>query len=138
MKYMLMIFGKQSDYAAMSGAAGAEGPAWGEKDLSAMFQHMEALNNDLAESGELLDANGLAEPARARLVTSRDGTPVVSEGTYGQSREVLAGYWLLECASIERATEIAARAYECPVPEGAPNYPVVVHPVDAGPSQAES
>ncbi|MET8677393.1 YciI family protein [Streptomyces sp. NPDC004647] len=129
MKYMLMILGKQSDYEALRGEK-TDGPAWTEQDRQAMFDFMGAVNKDLAEAGELIDAQGLTEPAEGRLVTStKDGEPVVTDGPYGEAKEVLAGYWLLECESIERATEIAARVYQCPVPEGAPNYPVVVRPV---------
>lgn len=136
MKYILMLFGKQSDYDAMNGVT-QDGPAWTEADLTAMFEHMEAINKDLAESGELVDAQGLSEPSQAKLVTvTEDGRPLVSDGPYGEAREVLAGYWVIDCASIERATEIAARAYQCPVPEGSSNYPVVVQPIQ-GPGGTE-
>ncbi|MCT2594136.1 YciI family protein [Streptomyces sp. N2-109] len=134
MKYMLMILGRQSDYDAMSGTKSADGPVWTEADLKTMFEFMGAVNNDLAESGELIDGQGLAEPSQARLVNgTRDGQPVVSDGPYGETKEVLAGYWVLECESIDRATEIAARVGDCPVPEGAARYPVVVHPIADGP-----
>ncbi|UNO39980.1 YciI family protein [Streptomyces sp. MST-110588] len=135
MKYMLMVLGKQSDYEAMdgrggSGGSGGGGPVWTEHDLKAMFDFMGAVNDDLAESGELVDAQGLSEPAQARLVTAaEDGTPVISDGPYGESKEVLAGYWVLDCENIERATAIAARVHQCPVPKGVPNYPVVIRPI---------
>ncbi|MFJ3514404.1 MULTISPECIES: YciI family protein [unclassified Streptomyces] len=132
MKYMLMVLGKQSDYDAMGGAANSDSPGWSESDLKAMFDYMGALNDDLAESGEWVDGQGLADPSQARLVTAAaDGSPVVSDGPYGEAKEVLAGYWIVDVADFARAAEIAARAYACPVPEGAPNYPVVVHPVDS-------
>ncbi|MFI6003247.1 YciI family protein [Streptomyces sp. NPDC051366] len=135
MKYMLMVLGKQEDYAAMSGAAGAGGPAWTEADLKAMFAYMEALNNDISEAGELVAAEGLASPRLAKLVTANaDGTPVVSDGPYGEAKEVLAGFWIVDVPDFARAAEIAARAYLCPVPEGSPNYPVVVQPVGEGPT----
>ncbi|MFG2192906.1 YciI family protein [Streptomyces sp. NPDC048639] len=132
MKYLVMVLGKQSDYDAMKGTS-QDGPAWTRPDLDAMFAHMGAINDDLAEAGELVDANGLTEPARAKLVTaSKDGRPVVTDGPYGESKEVLAGYWVIDVENIDRATEIAARAYSCPQPEGVPNYPVIVHPLDEG------
>ncbi|MFF0552966.1 YciI family protein [Streptomyces sp. NPDC004311] len=135
MKYMLMVLGRQADYDAMGGTAGGSGgPAWSQADLKAMFDHMRALNDDLAESGEWVDGQGLAAPRQARLVTAAaDGTPVVSDGPYGEAKEVLAGYWIVDVADFARAAEIAARAYACPVPEGAANYPVVVQPVGGGP-----
>ncbi|MEC4020721.1 YciI family protein [Streptomyces sp. H27-D2] len=132
MKYMLMIFGKQSDYDAMGGD-GTHGPAWTDKDTAAMFAFMRSVNEDLTASGEMVDGQGLSEPSQARLVTAKDdGVPVISDGSYGETKEVLAGYWVLDCESIERATEIAARVYGCPQPEGAPNYPVVVRPIPDG------
>ncbi|MFE9480736.1 YciI family protein [Streptomyces spororaveus] len=132
MKYMLMVLGKQADYDAMGGAANSDSPGWSEADLKAMFDYMGALNDDLAESGEWVDGQGLADPRHARLVTAApDGTPVISDGPYGEAKEVLAGYWIVDVVDFDRAAEIAARAYACPVPEGAPNYPVVVHPVDS-------
>ncbi|MEU9378227.1 YciI family protein [Streptomyces sp. NPDC048255] len=133
MKYMLMILGKQDDYDAMSGKGTGDSPAWSEAELQAMYAHMGAINDDLAESGELVDAQGLTEPRQARLVTAgADGAPVVSDGPYGEAKEVLAGYWVVDVPDFARAAEIAARAYACPVPEGSPNYPVVVQPVDSG------
>ncbi|GHI85369.1 YciI family protein [Streptomyces xanthophaeus] len=130
MKYMLMVLGKQGDYDGMTGKPGGNGPAWSEADMQAMFAHMGALNDDLAEAGELIDVQGLAEPRQARLVTAGpDGAPVVSDGPYGEAKEVLAGYWIVDVPDFARAAEIAARAYACPQPEGAPIYPVVVQPV---------
>lgn len=129
-KYMVMIYAKQSDYDAMSGTAADGQPVWTEEDLKAMFAHMEAINNDLAETGELVDGQGLSEPAQARLITAGpDGTPVVTDGPYGETKEVLAGYWVLDCESIERVTEIAGRVLACPQPDGVPAYPVVVRPI---------
>uniref|UniRef100_A0AAU2K3S3 YciI family protein n=1 Tax=Streptomyces sp. NBC_00049 TaxID=2903617 RepID=A0AAU2K3S3_9ACTN len=132
MKYMLMVLGSQADYDAMAGKASADNPAWSEAEVKAMFDHMGALNNDLAESGEWVDGQGLTEPRLTRFVTAGpDGAPVVSDGPYGESKEVLAGYWIVDVADFARAAEIAARAYACPAPAGAPNYPVVIRPVDS-------
>ncbi|MFI1394710.1 YciI family protein [Streptomyces sp. NPDC020681] len=134
MKYLVMVQGTQADYEAMSGKGNAHSPAWSEKDLAAMFAFMQSVNNDLAESGELVDAQGLTEPAQTRLVAAgKDGRPVITDGPYSETKELLAGYWVLDCASLERVTEIAARVALCPVPEGVTDYPVVIRPIqDAG------
>ncbi|MEV6316923.1 YciI family protein [Streptomyces sp. NPDC051776] len=131
MKFIIMLTGKQAAYDAMNGKATEGIPAWTEGDLKAMFDHMGALNDDLSARGELVDAQGLVEPKQAKLVTAAaDGTPIVSDGPYGESKEVLAGYWLVDVESPERAYEIAARAHRCPVPEGtADDPPVIVRPV---------
>jgi hypothetical protein len=130
MKYLVMVQGSQVDYDAMSGKGSEGSPAWSEQDLQAMFSFMSELNNDLAESGELVDGNGLAEPAQTRFVSpGQDGRPVITDGPYGETKELLAGYWVLDCESLDRVTEIAARVVQCPQPAGAPNYPVVIRPI---------
>ncbi|MFD7428327.1 YciI family protein [Streptomyces sp. NPDC059818] len=133
MKYLVMVQGSQADYEAMRGNASDGNPAWSEKDVRAMFAFMGAVNDDLAETGELIDANGLTEPAGTRFVRAgEDGRPVITDGPYGETKEVLAGYWVLDCESLGRVTEIAARVARCPVPAGAPAHAVVIRPVDDG------
>jgi hypothetical protein len=97
-----------------------------------MYAYMGAINDDLSESGELVDGQGLAEPAQTRLVTAgQDGKAVITDGPYSETKELTAGYgyWVLECESLERVTEIAERVTRCPGPEGATNYPVVIRPI---------
>ncbi|WP_137994433.1 YciI family protein [Streptomyces vilmorinianum] len=131
MKYLMMVLGSQADYDAMGGKATANSPAWSEQDLKAMFEFMEAVNDDLAESGEFIDGQGLVEPSRTRHVTvDKDGRPVITDGPYSETKELLAGYWVLDCESLERVTEIAARVAQCPVPAGSPEYPVVIRQID--------
>ncbi|MFH8793328.1 YciI family protein [Streptomyces sp. NPDC017941] len=133
MKYLVMVQGSQADYEAMSGKASAHSPAWSEKELQDMFAFMNKLNDDLSESGEFVDGQGLTEPAQTRLVGIDDnGRPVITDGPYGETKEVLAGYWVLDCASLERVTEIAQRINECPVPAGSPTPPVVIRPIQEG------
>ncbi|MFI6648703.1 YciI family protein [Streptomyces sp. NPDC050529] len=133
MKYLVMVQGSQADYEAMRGNASAGNPAWSEKDVQAMFAFMGAVNDDLAETGELIDAQGLVEPAKTRFVSAgEDGRPVITDGPYGETKELLAGYWVLECESLERVTEIAARVTQCPAPAGAPTLPVAIRAIDSG------
>ncbi|MFH8561655.1 YciI family protein [Streptomyces sp. NPDC017988] len=130
MKYLVMVQGSQADYEAMAGKPSENSPVWSEQELQAMFAFMNEINNDLAESGELIDAQGLTEPAQARFVSAgKDGRPVITDGPYGETKEVLAGYWLLDCESLERVTEIAERITRCPGPEGLVEPPVVIRPV---------
>ncbi|MFF5898353.1 YciI family protein [Streptomyces argenteolus] len=131
MKYFVMVQGTQADYEAMAGRASADSPAWTEQDVRAMFAFMEGINAELVESGEMVEGQGLAEPARTRSVLppGADGRPVVSDGPDREGELRLAGYWVLDCASPERVTEIAARIAQCPQPEGAPVHPVLIRPV---------
>ncbi|MET7756626.1 YciI family protein [Streptomyces sp. NPDC005389] len=137
MKYLVMVQGSQADYEAMVGKPTDSSPAWTKPDLKAMFEHMNTINEELAAKGEMLDAQGLAAPSTTRFVTvDGDGRPVVTDGPYAETKEVIAGYWLLDCASLERVTEIAAQVARCPQPAGAPEYAVVIRQVDeTGPTQ---
>ena len=81
-----------------------------------MGEFMEAFNKDLAESGELVETRGLAAPVHTRRLQLQNGVPVVTDGPYAETQEVLAGYWIVECESFDRATEIAARLAKCPRP----------------------
>ncbi|HET9381873.1 MAG TPA: YciI family protein [Streptomyces sp.] len=133
MKYLVMVQGAQADYEAMSGKASDTSPAWREEEIQAMYAFMNAVNDDLAESGELVTAHGLGEPAKTRHVgLGADGESVVTDGPYGETKEVMAGFWVLECASLERVTAIAERVARCPQPAGAPNHPVVIRQIMDG------
>jgi hypothetical protein len=133
MKYLVMVLGTQADYEAMSGTGSEHSVAWTEADVKAMYEYMNAINDDLAETGELVDGQGLAEPAKTRHVTlGEDGKAVITDGPYGETKELLAGYWVLDCASLERVTEIAERVARCPQPAGAPVYPVEIRPIMEG------
>ena len=115
MKYMILTYASQQDYDAMSGKPAAE-TAWSAEDFAAMGAFMESFNKDLAESGELVETRGLTAPVHTRRVQLKDGVPVVTDGPYAETTEVLAGYWIVECDSFDRATEIAARLSACPAP----------------------
>jgi hypothetical protein len=91
-------------------------PAWSAQDFAAMGEFMESFNKDLEESGELVETRGLAAPVHTRRIGSHNGVAVVTDGPYAETQEVLAGYWIVECESFDRATQIAARLAGCPAP----------------------
>ena len=115
-KYMISTYASQQDYDGMAGAPGG-GPAWAPEDFAAMGAFMEQLNAELVESGELVETRGLSAPVHTRRVQLQGGVPVVTDGPYAEAQEVLAGYWVVECASFDRATQIAAKLADCPAPE---------------------
>ena len=79
---------------------------------------------------------GLAAPVHTRRVQLAEGVPVVTDGPYAETQEVLAGYWIVDCDSFDRATEIAARLSGTPGPAGAAEDAVAdVRPIAE--SQAE-
>jgi len=116
MKYMILTYGSQQDYDGMAGVA-SDLPAWTGEDFAAMGSFMEALNAELEGTGELVETRALQAPANTRRVQFQDGVPVVTDGPYAETLEVLAGYWIVECDSFDRATEIALKLSECPGPE---------------------
>ena len=115
MKYMILTFGSQADYDGMAGKGSGEA-SWTGEDFAALGAFMQALNRDLIDSGELVETRGLSAPVHTRRVGLRDGATVVTDGPYAEAEEVLAGYWVVECESFDRATEIATRLSDCPAP----------------------
>ena len=117
MKYMILINASQQDYDAMTGRPDSERVGWTPAEFAALGAFMESFNRDLAESGELVDTRGLTAPAHSRRILLQEGIPVVTDGPYAEAEEVLAGYWIVECDSFDRATQIAARLADAPGPE---------------------
>jgi hypothetical protein len=115
-KFMILTYGSQQDYDAIAAKPGQR-PVWSPQDFAAMVGFMRDLNAELAESGELIETRGLSAPLHTRRIEVREGAPVVTDGPYAESQEVLAGYWIVDCESFDRATEIAARLSACPGPE---------------------
>ena len=77
------------------------------------------MNRRAGRVREYVDAQGLSAPSTPGRIQLRDGVPVVTDGPYAETQEVLAGYTIVECASFDRATEIAARLANTPHPEHA-------------------
>ncbi len=116
MKYMILTYASQQDYDGMAGQDTGQ-PAWSPEDFAAMSAFMEAFNAELAEAGELVETRALAAPVHTRRLGAQSGVPFATDGPYAETQEVLAGYWILECDSFDRATEIAGRLAACPAPE---------------------
>ena len=116
MRFMISTYATQADYDAMGGKPGPN-TDWSPEDFAAMGGFMEAFNRELDESGELVETRGLDAPVHARRIQLKQGLPVVTDGPYAETQEVLAGYWIVECASFDRATEIAAKLSTIPGPE---------------------
>ena len=94
---------------------------WKPDALQAHMRFMQALNADLRQEGAFVDGQGLTPPAQARIVRARDdGSPEVTDGPFAESKEFLAGYWIIDVEGPERAYEIAARISTAPGPDGKP------------------
>ena len=117
MKYMIMTFG---DTSALKGKS----PEW----IKEMIEFMHRIDVELTESGELVFQQGLADPSQASTVRVQQGIPVATDGPFGESRDSLAGFWVVDVEDEARAVEIAARISQ------AADGPIEVRPcMDAPP-----
>jgi hypothetical protein len=128
MKYILMMNTVKANWDAFG--------AWPKKDLQAHIAFMMGFNKELSASGELVSAEGLAMPDQAKVVRAgTDGAPI-TDGVFPETKEFLAGYWIVDVESPERAYAIAAQASAAPGPGGAPmNMPIEVRQVMSGPPE---
>jgi hypothetical protein len=131
MKYMLMMHapGTQSDYQIND---------WSPEDFQAHMAFMHRFNQELTARGEWVGGEGLAAPGEARVVRAGvdGGPPAVTDGPFPETKEFLAGYWIVEVERPERAYEIAAEASAAPGPGGAPlRIPIEVRQVMSAPTQ---
>jgi hypothetical protein len=114
MRYMLMMHvpGGHADYQVNN---------WAPEDFRAHIAFMHRFNQELTQAGELVGAEGLASPAQAKVVRAgKQGAPTVTDGPFPESKEFLAGYWIVEVDRPERAYAIAAEASAAPGPGGKP------------------
>ncbi len=128
MKYMLMMN-------TPSGGA-YQIARWPQKDILAHIEFMKSFGKKLADAGELAGAEGLAGPDQAKLVRAgKDGKPI-TDGVFPESKEFLAGYWIVDVETPERAYEIAAEASLAPGVNGEPLYlSIEVRQVMSGPPE---
>ncbi len=106
---------------------------WSPDDVKAHIDFQLRMNDELTRRGELVEAQALAQSAKTVI---NDGVaPVVTDGPYPESKELLAGYRIVDVESPERALEIAAEASAAPGPGGTPiRQPIEVREVMGAPS----
>ncbi|HEX8029417.1 MAG TPA: YciI family protein [Vicinamibacterales bacterium] len=126
MKFLLQMNVKRGPY-QMEG--------WSQDDVKRMVGFMHQLNADLAARGQLVSAEGLVSPDQARIVKANDdGSPVVTDGPFAESKEFIAGFWIVNVKDAEEAYRIAAKVSTCPGPGGKPlHMPVEVREVGEAP-----
>ena len=91
---MIMMFG---DQAGMMESRSVE---W----IREMIQFMHKFNDDLTHDGALVSAQGLVDATQAKTVDFKNGAPVPTDGPYAESKESLAGYWIVDVES--RSAEV--------------------------------
>ena len=109
MKYVILIHSNPQPWGHPTGDYLAEYQALPEAQRVTMDADFETLLGQLQERGELLGGEALGDPAAAKLYRWHAGTPTSGDGPYAESREHLAGYFVIDVESANRAEEIAAR-----------------------------
>ena len=125
MKYMLMMNTPGGPYQIAN---------WPEQDIKAHIAFMMTFNKKLAAEGELVGAEGLSGPDQAKRVRAGANGEPITDGVFPESKEFLAGYWIVDVDTPERAYAIAAEASAAPGPGGKPlNLAIEVRQVMSGP-----
>jgi hypothetical protein len=117
-QYMLLIYGDP----AISGART-------DDENRALMGEYFAYTDGLREAGVLVAGEPLEDATAATTVRKRDGKQIVSDGPFAETREVLGGFYIIECGSLDEALEHAGR---CP---GALTGSIEVRPVIAMPAR---
>lgn len=126
MKYMLLMAGTKADFDWYS--------KWPQADLERHGAFMRKLSNELKEEGTFVATEGLAWPSEAKIVRAAgDGSPV-TDGVFPESKEFLAGYWIVAVESPEEAYRVAARLSAQPAPDRA-GAPIEVRQIMGGPPE---
>ncbi|MCW2751138.1 MAG: hypothetical protein JWR83_2248 [Aeromicrobium sp.] len=100
MKYMILIYGNVEGWSKMT-----------PDSFAALMAAHDALKHELKDTGEFVDTNEL--PAEnAKIVRTKGGVSEVTDGPFVEIKEIVAGYYIVECDSVDRATEIASKLAE--------------------------
>ena len=125
MKFMLIMNGTKADFDWYS--------SWSQEEHLAQFAFMHAFNQELQQSGKLVAAEGLGFPNEARVITAgNDGSPVIN-AAFPESKEFLAGFWIVEVDNADEAYRLAAQVSDAPGNKSRGNQPIEVRQVMSGP-----
>lgn len=125
MKYILMMNATKADW---------EGYAkWSKEDLQRNVVFMRSFSKELKDAGVFVATEGLGWPNEAKIVRAGKNGEPVTDGVFAESKEFLAGYWIIDVESPQQAYRLAARASAAPGSGGAPgNMPIEVRQVLTG------
>lgn len=122
MKYILMMHGTKASWDRYA--------SWSKQDLEANVAFMRSLSKELKDAGVFVATEGLGWPGQAKLVHADEKGEPTTDGIFPESKEFLAGYWIVDVDSPEQAYKIAARISHAPGPGGKPgNIEIEVRPV---------
>jgi hypothetical protein len=98
MKYLLLIYSEEAQWATMSEAEGQQ-----------MMADYMKYTNDIHKSGNYLGGDALQPTATATSVRLRDGKTLATDGPFAETREQLGGFYLVEAKDLDEAIALAAR-----------------------------
>jgi hypothetical protein len=111
---------------------------WPPEDIQAHLAYWRRLNQQLRDAGELVSVEALAGPGDAKRVRADANGLPLTDGVFPETKEFLAGYWIIDVDSAERAYAIAATASAAPGPGGKPlSIPLEVRQVMRSPMANE-
>jgi hypothetical protein len=129
MKYMMMMNVPGGAYRITD---------WPREAFQAHIAFMQRFAQKLSAAGELVGAEGLSGPDQAKLVRAGDKGQPITDGVFPESKEFLAGYWIIDVDGPERAYALAAEVSAAPGPNGKPlNMAIEVRSVMSGPPPAD-
>lgn len=111
MKYILMMHAPSGPYQIFN---------WSQHDLKAHIDFMNRFNQKLKEAGEFVSVEGLTAPDQAKAVRAGANGEPITDGVFPETKEFLAGYWIIDVETPERAYALAAEASAAPGPGGTP------------------
>ena len=129
MKFMLATYGGTDEDFGVSG--------WSNDEIARMTESVKKINGEQAAAGEVAEKKRLSDASHARVVQIKEGVPVVTDGPYAETKEILAGYWVVDCESNDRALAIAAKIATVPTPAHIPPVRIEVRPIGEEPPNPE-
>ena len=109
MKYLVLIYSNPTSWAHPTFEHTDYYRSASPDERVAMDTQFGDLMREMSASGELVSGTPLAEPETTRTVRVRDGVTVTTDGPFAESKEQMAGYFVLDCVDINRAIDLAAR-----------------------------
>jgi len=125
MKYILLMSAPRAGFETYR--------AWSQADVQAHMAVLDKIKDDLLQSGEFVTTEGLDWPTNAKIIRAGQNGRPVTDGVFPESKEFLAGFWIVDVKSPERAYEIAGRISAAPGPGGVPtDMPMEVRQIMIG------
>ncbi|GAA1422371.1 YciI family protein [Catellatospora coxensis] len=107
MKYVVLIYNNPTTWQHPMFLQQSE--PLSEQERAERTSEFQTLLKELTETGELVDSAALGDPAHSMALRMREGVLAATDGPFADVKEHLAGYFVLDCATPERARELARR-----------------------------